>query len=279
MSMVQKVSDFVAREVLEVKKNSPAILLGAGIVLGVGAAYATYRSRPKVEKVVEKIENTRRLEQPVDKLEVAKDLTKALALPIGLGVLSVGSFMWSYNIQLRRIKALAGMLVSTQAAQVAFENAVKKQIGETAYNELKTLEEQTIEVENEDGTTEERVAKVMKDMDSNIGEWYDKSSEYFSDDHDYNMAMIDSMEGALDLRLFQRGYLLLNEVREKLGFERTRSGALLGWTTAEYFGIEKIVVNVEDPLTGEKKPEIFVKWSPPRYIYDDVDYNTAFDEQ
>ena len=71
--------------------------------------------------------------------------------------------------------------------------------------------------------------------------------------------------------LFQRGSLLLNEVREALGFERIRSGALVGWTTQDNFDIEFNVMEMADEVTGELKKQIWVTWTRPRYIYEEVE--------
>ena len=83
--------------------------------------------------------------------------------------------------------------------------------------------------------------------------------------------MIDECERKIDLKLFTKGTILLNEALDILGLPRTRSGAVLGWTTADYFNIERITYNEEDSR-GELKPNILLKWSTPKYIYDEVEY-------
>lgn len=260
--------------VFKTKKNSPLLLTIGGIV-GFGVtAYGVYKARPKVEEIVQEVENARELGEPIDKVAVAKDVVVALAIPITTGVLSTTAIVWSYKIQMNRIGVLAASLASTQAAKSAFEHRVKEKLGEAAYNELIATKERKVVTPGEEGEEDiEEIITEIQDFDSNICEWYKNSEEYFSDDHAYNMHFIDSAEKSLELMLFRTGELTLNDVRKKLGFTPTkyqkRNGALLGWTADDYFAIEKIVVNEE--VNGEKVPQILVRWSTPRYIYDSVD--------
>src|SRR5690606_28997522 len=84
------------------KKHSPAIFTGVGIV-GLGAtAYLAYKSREKVEAVVLDIEEKRDNDEPINKMEVAKDLTEAIYLPVTVGVLSCASILMAHKIQNKR---------------------------------------------------------------------------------------------------------------------------------------------------------------------------------
>jgi hypothetical protein len=257
---------------MSLKKHSPAIFTGVGIV-GLGAtAYLAYKSRDKVEAVVEEIERKRDLDIPVNKMEVAKDLTEALYQPVVAGAASVVCILMAQKIQNNRIKVLVGTLAVEQARNIYFEKKDRKQHGDEEYTKFitPTDEVERIEVDKK-GKEKITVEQVKKDIDQTIGQWYDESSEYVSDDHTYNVMKIDSVNESMQTLLFHRGSLLLNEVREALGFERIRAGALLGWTTSDNFDIEKNVVVIKDEETGELKEEIWVTWSRPRYIYDSIE--------
>lgn len=259
-----------------VKKHSPAILTGVGIV-GLGAtAVLAYKSRSKVEAVVVEIEEQRADEQPIDKVQVAKDLTEALYLPIVVGAASVSCIFMSYRIQNNRIATLTTALVAQQAQNMYFEKKYRKQHGDEAYAQFMVPTEEVETVEMVKGKEKVTVKEVKSDIDHTIGQWYDESSEYASDDHTYNVAFIDSVNDRLQTILFQRGSLMLNEVREALGFERIRAGALLGWTTQDNFNIEKVITNLGDEEMGELKQQIWVTWTRPRYIYEEVDFNGRY---
>lgn len=268
---------FLNKSVMATKKHSPAILTGVGVV-GLGAtAYLAYKSRKKVEAVVIDIEEARDRGVEINKMDVARDLTEVLYLPIVVGAVSVASIIASYRIQNNRIAILAGALATSQAQNLWFESRYRKQHGEEAYQRFITPVDETVSMEEgKNGKMKEKVEKTKQEVDKSIGQWYDESSEYVSDDHSYNMAYIDSVSEKLQTILFQRGHLLLNEVREAMGFDRIRSGALLGWSSADIFNIDKIVTVMEDKHDGELKEQIWVSWSRPRYIHDEVEFNGRY---
>jgi hypothetical protein len=260
-----------------IKKNSPAIFTGLGVV-GLGAtAYLAYKSKDKVEAVVEEVERKRDLDQPVDKLEVAKGLTEALYQPVMVGAASVTCILLAQRIQNNRIKTLIGVVAVEQARNLYFEKKYEKQNGEGSYSKfmMPTEEVETVELDKK-GKEKITVQEVKMDIDKTIGQWYDESSEYVSDDHTYNISYIDSVNERLQTILFQRGSLLLNEVREALGFERIRSGALLGWTSQDSFEIEKVIGMLGNEDLGETREQIWVSWSRPRYIYDEMEFNGRY---
>lgn len=271
------IKSFIAKTTMGIKKHSPAIYTAIGFV-GIGAtAYYAYKSRDKVDAVVQRIEEARENDEPVDKMEVARDLTEALYKPILTGTATVAAFALAYKIQSNRIKFLMGALVTEQARNIYFQQKYRKEHGDEAYAKFVTPVEH-IEHVGVDGKGKEKITveSVKKDIDDSIGQWYSNSTEYAADDHAYNIAYIDSINDKMSTILFQRGHLTLNEVFDALGFERTRNGALLGWTTGNYFNIVKHISNVGNVEAGESLEQIWVTWSTPQYIYNSVEFNGRY---
>jgi hypothetical protein len=272
----------VSKAVMGLKKHSPAIFTGVGVIgLGVTAVLA-YNSKDKVEVVVEEIERKRDLNIEINKVEVAKDIAEAIYKPVLVGALSVTAVLLAHKIQNNRIKVLVGTLAVEQARNIYFEKKYRKQHGEEEFDKfmIPTDDVETIGVDKK-GKETMTVTQVKKEVDQTIGQWYDESREYLSDDHTYNITYIDSMKDRMQALMFQRGHVLLNEVREALGFERIRAGALLGWSTQDSFDIDKriLMTDVLDENgnpTGEKQEQIWVEWSRPRYIYDTVEFNGRY---
>lgn len=264
----------IAKATMGLKKHSPAIFTGIGVV-GLGAtAYLAYKSRDKVEEVVEKIEEKNAMGEEVNKVEVARDIAEAVYQPVVMGAVSITCIIMAHRIQHKRILTLAGALAVEQTRNVMFEDKYKKKHGEEEYRKFITPTEE-VEVITTDKKGKEKITveEVKKDVDRTIGQWYDESSEYASDDHTYNLAMIDAVNERMQTRLFQRGTLTLNEVREALGFERIRAGALLGWTSSDSFDIDRVVTNLGKEDEGEALEQIWVTWTRPRYIYEEIDLN------
>ena len=105
------------------------------------------------------------------------------------------------------------------------------------------------------------------------------SQEYAGDQtamsNEYNAEWIRAAERELDERMALRGNLLLNEVLEKLGFERTKEGALMGWTMGDGFRLDQ-QVNHFDTDDGMGEEQIFIHWPAPHYIYDDVNFTGRY---
>lgn len=272
---MSKFKQFLNKSGMSVKKHSPIILTTVGII-GLGTtAYLAYKSRDKVEAVIEGIEDARANDLDIDKMEVATGLAEALYAPVLVGAVSVAAIFMSYKIQSRRVTALAGALVAQQARNAFFEKKYRSVHGDDAYVKFSAPTEMQHETYIDDkGKTKTKSTEVRAEFDKTIGQWYDESSEYVSDDHAYNMAMIESVEERLQTLLFQRGSLLLNEVRDQLGFERIKAGALLGWTSKDSFSIDKTVNLV--PGAGGEETQIHVSWSAPRYIHEEIDYNGRY---
>lgn len=259
-----------------ITKNSPAIFTGLGVV-GLGAtAYFAYKSRDGVEEVVDGIEEARESGHDINRFEVAKDLAGIMALPITTGILSGACIITAHRIQSKRIGALSGALLAQQARNLYFEKKYKEKHGQEEYEKFVTpMDKETKTVTDEDGKESDVEIDVRKETDATIGEWFDKSAEYASDDHTYNLRYIEAVNEKLQTRLFQKGHLLLNEVRDELGFERTRNGNLLGWSTSDLFSIDKAVVNETDEL-GNINPQIWVFWSHVKPIWGDVDLDGRY---
>lgn len=256
--------------VFKTKKNSPAILLVSGIAAGTGAVVLGYKAGPKVEKIVDQMEADKEANVEINKAQVAKDVAKAIAPTVAAGAFAVGTIIWSHKIQTNRITTLAGVLSITQAANRKLESGIKRKFGEEVLNEIVNYDETLVDTVDENGEVKETMESKLSELDKTLSEWW-HDSELYTNDHGYNIAQIQAIEKACDNKLFSRGFLYLNEVRELLGYDKIRNGALLGWTGGDYFEINAQVINHE--IDGEIVPYIRVKWATPKYIYDRVDYS------
>lgn len=269
-NMFGKFTKGLTKIVFKTKKHSPVILLATGIAAGTGAVVLGYKAGPKVEKIVDNMEADKENGIDVDKKKVALDVAKAVAPTVAAGAFAVGTIVWSHRIQTNRLTAVAGLLSITQAANRKLENGIRRKFGEEVLNEIVNYDEVTSESVDENGEIKETTAMKLSELDKTLGEFW-KDSELYTSDHGYNIAQIQAIERALESKLFSRGFLYLNEVREMLGYEKIRNGAVLGWTLSDYFEVNARVIN-HDLDNGEVEPWIRVVWSAPKYIWDKVDY-------
>lgn len=216
---------------------------------------------------------------PLAKTEILRRVAGAIALPVLTGTMSVCAIGLSYYIQNNRIKALAGALAATTAQHIAYQKRVADKYGEEVARKM----EQPVEVKKQT-IVDEKGKEKEKDVETKVetkaghyGAWFSDSQEYFKDDHQYNIQFIKTKEAELQLRLFTKGYLRLNEVLDKLGLPRTRGGELVGWTGASSaFELFTETADAFDDNYGMMIHDIYITWPATKYIYDDVDYEGRY---
>lgn len=299
--------------VFKTKKNSPELLLAGGLIGLAATGYLAFKSSAKINKILADVdeskdqaeqmadlvdemkelrnnpskENDERAEEvqeqfddlheqydPLTRSELIWDFTKAVAAPVIVGSLSVAAIIWSHNIQYKRISALASSLATIIREQKAFESKYREKYGDKKWDEFEASTHEE-EVETDDG---KKVKVRAQDDKSDKGRWYEDSSEYVSDDHQYNLSRIDAVNEKFSNKYFANGYLVMNDVLEGLGFERTREGALIGWSGADVFEIGRRVTTVYNEQTGENEDKIYVYWPQPHYVYDEVHFSGRYAE-
>lgn len=303
-----KFTRFVGKTGLAFKKNSPAVLTGVGVVGTVVTAVLAYKTAPKVELIVEEMEQARALEERYialkstslndlndNEVEELYDITnrfggqtifdrnayvvrlvKTTVLPITTGVLTITAFLYSYKILSGRVASLASVVASMAADKIEHEAHLRDVLNEEDYAKVMSpVKETKLEIEQEDGSTKVIDGNVKR-VESNLcGGWFSDSSEFVSDDHQYNLQWIDRSEAHLESLLALRGYILLNEVFDELGFQRTPEGAIMGWSFGDSFAIGKDVCDTYS-AAGDFITEIYVKWPEPRMIYNDVEFKGRY---
>ena len=286
-------------------KHSP-IIFTVGGVLGLGAtAWLSFKAAKKVETIMDSVEESQEATEvlrqveidlrtvttdearqdlletqqrfivvpEMTRMDIIKEVGAAVALPVVTGIASIACISLSYYIQNNRIVSLASALAVSTAEQTFYRAKYKKEHGEEAAREFytPTVEEERTVV-NAKGKEEKVVDTNKHAMDSMHGLWFDNSSEYASDDHAYNLAFIREQKDRLDLTLFRKGVIKLNDVLDALRMPRVRMGGVVGWSTAQNFNLFPQTTYVRDPQTGEDIPQIYIQWSEaPKDIYNLVE--------
>ena len=289
-----------------VSKHSPLILT-VGAVVGLGAtAVLAYKAAQKVEAITDDLEEAREraerkqmMDETIDngdehmlspedweeyedikndpeisRAKVVRDVAGAVALPVIVGGVSIACMLYSYKILNSRNGALAATVGTLIAEHKSYRERVRTVAGEDIYNQVeKPYDTKKGKAVNAEGVEEEVDFDEPLNRRSLFGEWFFNSDEYVSDDHMYNEQFVRNAIERIEVRLFAKGHIRLNEVYDALGMARTRSGELMGWSAGELL----FDTQVTHPRTesGEfKMPEIYIKWTEPKYVYQNVHYGT-----
>lgn len=244
---------------LSVKKHSPEILLGAGIVGVVTSAVMACKATTKVNDILEEAKQKIDSVHAVIEADAAsenpeyseEDGKKALAVvyaktglefvklygpSVTLGVVSIASILTSHNIMNKRNLALAAAYTAVDTGFKEYRGRVIERFGEALDRELKyDLKTQEIEEKTVDENGEEKVEKKTVETTSQpltgseFARFFDETCTGWTRDPERNKKfLVDQQRWAND-KLKAKGYLTLNDVYEMLGMQITRAGSLIGW--------------------------------------------------
>lgn len=243
---------------LKIKKYSPEILLGVGIVGGVASAVMACKATLKVNEVLDEAKgNLERIHEATKKgvtqageyyteEDAKKDTTlayiqsavkfgKLYAPAVMLGTASVCCVLASNNIMRKRNLALAAAYMAEHTALKDYRQRVLERFGKDVERELRyNIKAQEVEetVVDEKGN-ESVVKKVVDVVDPNtISEFarvYDCGNIGWTKDAEANKYFLLQTQNHFNDLLRIKKIIFLNDVYDALGFPRTKLGQSWGW--------------------------------------------------
>lgn len=242
------------------KKHSPDILMGAGLVLGVGTIAAACKGTIKAKEILEESKETINvIEQGMvsgavaDQEYTESDGTKDLRLvyiqtgvkllqvyipAIAIGSMSVACVLASHDILKKRNVALSAAYAAIDSSFKEYRQRVVERFGEDIDRELRynICKRQSKEVTVDEVTGEEQVSvndilAADPELKSDYARYFDERSRNFENDRQYNLMFLRAQESYLNDQLQIRGHLFLNEVYDALDIPRTAAGQIVGWTS------------------------------------------------
>lgn len=250
----------LSRSVLILRKYSPEILLGAGVVGTIASTVLACKATLKIDSVkahhqkdidrVEKLWNemvesdfpqTDYTEEDYKKdlliLKVRRtvDIVK-LYVPAGsLLTLSLACFLGSYGILQKRNIALVAAYNLVNETFNNYRQRVIEDVGKEKDNfyrhgySQKEIEENVI---GEDGK-KKKEKKVVESHDgrmpSEYARFFDQFSPMWKKDNSQNLLFLRTQQNWANELLKTRGHVFLNEVYDMIGVPRSPAGAVVGW--------------------------------------------------
>lgn len=261
----------------KVKKNSPLILVTLGIA-GLGlTAWEAYKARDKVREIVEDIEEKRENGEDVDVKDTAIRVVSAVAKPVVYGTLSVSAIIGSYHVLSNRVNLLSSALAAATSENKRMRSYLKKNHPDVITAPVNDKEE-VYATKDDEGKKKraKTVAYTRTEVKYLEGTWFDKSTEYASDDTHWNETFIETRARLLSNKLTARGFLRLSEVYAALEIPSSEYNAqvaeTVGWGPNDYFDLDIQIINVSDG-TGYSKPVPYIEWPSVRSIVGSIDYD------
>lgn len=256
---------FAGKAEFTIKKNSPEILLGAGIVGFVGTIVLACKATCRADEVLEfhrrKIKDINdakeiadadpegemsydveiyRQDKAIRYLKTTGNLAKLYAPTIAVGTLSLACILTSRNIMQKRY---LGVLAAYNGLSVAFDEyrkRVRDEYGEgldkhfrygTTYEELPVYDENGKKTKEKEQVEKTETGMVIPNDDS--CRFFDSSNPNWDKNPTFSMMWLRGQQNILNDILHTRGHVFLNEVYDALGFPHTPQGAVLGWIDGE----------------------------------------------
>lgn len=259
MGILQTITNITGKAGLQVKKHSPEILLGAGVVTFVGTIVLACKATTKMEAVMDKhaedLDNLKHPERIVeaaeekgveyteedlkkDKIIVYKDIAidtaKVFAPVVCLAVLSLACFLGSYKIISNRYIAVTAAYNIVSTAFDKYRSRVRDELGEEMDQHFRyNTKIDEIEVTSFDGkkqkTEKEKIETIDRSDVSEYAKFFDRSCPEWDENPLFNLKWLRANETAANDILHTRGHIFLNEVYEMIGLPHTSDGAVVGW--------------------------------------------------
>jgi len=249
------VANKVARPLLHLQKASPQIMFGGGIVAGAAGVVLACRSTLKLSGVLEEFEELKLKAEVLhgnpellpegehyDEKAYAKDLTvikvktilavtKLYAPAAGLLLISVSLLTGSHVTLNKRNTGLAAAYAATDQAFNQYRERVRDQLGKDVDDEMRygtrIVEEKVV---TDDGKTKTLKKKLVGDgAPSQYARFFDETQKNWQREPEYNLAFLRAQQQYANDMLLARGHLLLNDVYDALGIERSYAGSVVGW--------------------------------------------------
>lgn len=259
-----KLNSFVSKTGFKIKKHSPELLIGAGVVGVITSTVMACKATTKLEEVVEptkeKIEQVNSLlndeEYRETHLKEGADYTeedankdkfiiytqgglqvvKLYAPAVILGILSLSAIIGSHVILKKRNVALAAAFQTTHDAFKAYRGRVADKFGEEVEKEIrynvqtKEIEKKTTLKNGKEKVKKEEI-RVVSDVDnySEYARFFDCGSREWMKDPEANLAFLRAQQNYFNQQLRVKGRIFLNEVYRALDIPETKAGQVVGW--------------------------------------------------
>lgn len=265
--LMSKVSLTVGKATLQLSKQSPHLLFGAGIV-GFGATIymsskAVLNLDSEIDKIKSNFDDVRSLkrlhneateaghgypkghEEYYGEAQYRKDLTyisldavrkvaKLYAPTVIVGVATVACLTKSHSILSSRNTALMAAYSTLEKSYDLYRRRVISEYGEEKDREFRYPVE-TISVSEPNSNdygielTDSEMTKLRIKNLSSYARFFDELSSSWCRQPEYNLVFLRAQQNWANDKLRVRGHVFLNEVYDSLGIPRSRAGSVVGW--------------------------------------------------
>lgn len=288
-----------ARSLLQVKKASPTLLFGAGMVgfatTVVTASRATLKLEETLEPHMNNLELARNLHESENPnystMDYRRDVTivrtrtvisvaKLYALPLAIGAASAACLTGSHFILSSRNVALTAAYAALDQTYRKYQERMVEELGEEKERDIRTkVESWGVKGKDKKGKDVGHIRSGPTEAGASMYARFwgrDTAVRDWNTNPERNVIFLRCQQNYANDILQSRGHVLLNDVYDSLGLERTSAGAVVGWVRGhgdDYvdFGIfgdnDQDANRLLDYVTG-REDEVLLDFNVDGVIYD-----------
>lgn len=248
---------FVNKIGFQIKKHSPEILLGTGIVGTVVSTVLACKATPKATQIIEEHNSNMRAieickehpEYDYDKKKEQKDtiityvntgkkLVKLYAPSVVLFGASVASILGGHHIINKRYASMSAAYVALDSSYKGYRKRVAEKLGEAVEKELRydvQTNKKEVEIVDEETGEIKKKKENVKEIGNNASfsspyaRFFDESSPYWRKDPEANLMFLRGVQDNMNEKLKKNGHLYLNDVYQALGLQESKVKCKAGW--------------------------------------------------
>lgn len=240
----------LGRGKLLVQKHSPEILTGIGLLSMTSGAVLAVRATLKLESVVTLAEariaavrvtlalsympeveeySEKEYKQDLYKayLRNVLEFTKLYGPAVSLFVAGAGSIIAGHGIMRKRNVALLAAYNAVEKSFAAYRARLIEDLGPDKDRDYRYGITESSE-KGEDGK-KVSVIEVDPTKTSKYVRIFDETNDQWQSEPGYNQFFLTAEQNYLNDKLLARGHVFLNEVYDRLGFDHTPEGSIVGW--------------------------------------------------
>lgn len=297
--LIEQGGRWVHRALLILKKYSPEILVGTGIVGGVTAAVMVGKASMELEETLMpaktqihnlKVKKHSKRFDEIPEAEFRKELARAYFKggkavahlywrPALVGAMSVGCILTAHGVMRGRNAALVAAYNALDSAYNAYRERVREELGEDRDRDYALgVVQEDILVSDDDGKVEKAKIKTLDGGNfSPYARFFDELNLNWEPNPESNMFFLTAQQTYANEMLRTRGHIFLNEVYDALGLERTKAGAVVGWLYEKNTGDDHVdfgIFNFDNPRARDfvngDEASILLDFNVDGVIYDKI---------
>ena len=244
------------RTELKVRKHSPEILAGVGVVGVIASTVMACKATTKLSDILEESkdqldqiktvavdpayadkysEDDAKKDTTITYVQTGVKVAKLYAPSVILCAGSLGCLLASNNILKKRNAALSAAYMTVDKSFKEYRKRVADRFGEEVEKEIRyNIKAKEVTAVDENGNEVTETVKVMDGTDdpntySDYARFFDESCAAWQNDAEYNLTFLKAQQQYANDLLKARGRLFLNEVYRMLGIDETKAGQVVGW--------------------------------------------------